>query len=212
MKKIVLLLMLLIPAGLFSQNLRFSIVGDPQISWMVSDKGSISGKGSVFGLNAGLGIDKFFTENYALSSGLTICNLGGKLSYPDPLDYQGKTIPANTTIIYKLQYISIPLGLKFKTNEIGYTTYFANLGLNPMINIRARVSDSKGITDLEDISKEIKLMNINYFINLGVQYSIGGSFSLIGGLGYSSGFTDITNRAVDKININTFTIKIGVLF
>jgi hypothetical protein len=212
MKKIVLLLMTLIPALIFSQNLRFSIVGDPQISWMVPDKGGISREGSVIGLNAGMGMDIFFAENYAFSTGLTISNLGGKLSYTDPIVYHAKTIPAHSTIIYKLQYLSVPLGLKFKTNEIGYATYFANLGLNPMINIRARASDSEGITDLDNISENINRFNINYFITLGVQYSLGGSFALIGGLGYSSGFADVTSTANDKICINTLTIRIGVLF
>jgi len=56
------------------------------------------------------------------------------------------------------------------------------------------------------------LFNMNYFINLGVQYSLGGSAAIIGGLGYSSGFVDVTSRAADAININTFTIKLGVLF
>ena len=197
---------------LFSQNLRFSIIGDTQISWMVPDKGTISGEGPVVGINAGMGMDKYFAENYAFTLGLTISNLGGKLNYPDLMVYQDKTIPAHSTIIYKLQYISIPLGLKFKTNEIGYATYFANLGLNPMFNIRARVSDSEGITDMDNISEDINPVNINYFINLGIQYSLGGTTALIGGLGYSSGFADVTKKAGDKISINTVTIRLGILF
>jgi hypothetical protein len=212
MKKIVLLLLMMIPSLLFSQKLKFSIVGDPQISWMVPDKGSISREGSVIGINVGMGMDKYFTENYAFSTGLTICNLGGKLSYPDSIVYQSKIIPAQSTITYKLQYLSVPLGLKFKTNEIGYATYFANLGLNPMVNIRARVSDSEGVTDLDNISEDINPFNINYFITLGIQYSLGGSTALIGGIGYSSGFADITKRANDNININSVTIRLGVLF
>jgi len=216
MKNYLFLFLSLFPLTVFSQNLRFSIIGDPQISWMVPDKGGIERKGAVFGLNAGMGMDKFFAENYAFSTGITITNLGGKLSYPESLEYKigntTKIIPSGSTITYSLQYISVPLGLKFKTNEIGYSTYFANLGLNPMLNIRARASDTKNIIDKDNISEMVNLFNINYFITLGIQYSLGGTSALIGGLGYSAGFADVTRKADDKIGINTFTIRIGVLF
>jgi hypothetical protein len=216
MKKILPLLLSILPLSIFSQNIRFSVIGEPQISWMVPGKDNISRQGAIMGLNAGLHLDKFFTKNYAFSTGITISNLGGKLAYSDPLIYQtdkGKdTIPAFSVIKYKIQYISVPIGLKFKTNEIGYATYFANLGFNPMFRIKAHGSDNKDILNHDDISEVISLFNLNYFIHIGVEYSLGGSTALVGGLGYSAGFVDVTNRAIDKININSITFRVGVLF
>jgi len=216
MKKTIVFLLLFTPLLASSQSLRFSLLADPQFSWMVPDSKTISSQGAVLGINTGLGMDYYFAENYAFSTGLTINNIGGKLIYSDsvqfPVGVNKINVAEGNTITYRLQYINIPIGLKFKTNEIGYTTYFANLGVTPMVNIRDRASDTSGKLDSDNIADAIMLFNMNYFINLGVQYSLGGSAALIGGLGYSSGFVDVTSLATAKININTFTIKLGILF
>ncbi len=216
MKKTFLVLLIFIPFVGSAQSLRFSLLADPQFSWMIPDTKTISSQGAVFGINAGLGMDYYFAENYAFSTGLSINNIGGKLQYADtiqiPVGVKNITIPSGNTITYRLQYINIPLGLKFKTNEIGYVTYVANLGITPMINIRDRATDVSASLDNDNIADAIMLFNMNYFINLGVQYSLGGSTALTGGVGYSSGFVDVTSQAVDKINIKTFSIKLGILF
>lgn len=216
MKKTIILLLLLTPIIASAQSLRFSLLAEPQLSWMTPDKKDISSKGALLGINAGLGIDYFFAENYAFSTGLSINNTGGRLEYPDTLNFdtgEGMIrVPAGNEITYRLQYINIPLGLKFKTNEIGYTTFTANLGVTPMINIRSRGTDISGSLEKDDIAEDIMLFNMNYFFNLGVQYSLGGSTALIGGLGYSSGFADVTSRSLDKITISSVTLRLGILF
>jgi hypothetical protein len=216
MRKTILILLMFLPLFSEAQSLRFSILADPQFSWMVPDTKTTLSKGAVMGVNAGMGMDMYFAENYAFSTGLTINNIGGKLQYPDSVSFSLSTgkvfVQSGNTITYRLQYINIPLGLKFKSNEIGYTTYYANLGVSPMVNIRDRASDASGVLNKDNISEDIMLFNMNYFINLGVQYSLGGTTAFTGGLGYSSGFADVTSRAADKITINTFTIKLGILF
>jgi len=183
---------------------------------MITDKKDIISKGAIMGLNAGLGMDYYFAENYAFSTGVSINNIGGKLEYADSITFNLSpndiTVPATSEITYLLRYINIPIGLKFKTNEIGYTTFFANLGITPMISIRNSATDLSEILFKEDISEDITNLNMNYFISMGVQYSLGGSTALIGGLGYSSGFMDVTTRAYDKITINTFSLRVGILF
>lgn len=216
MKNLVLLAFLILPFSVNSQGLRFSVVADPQFSWMVPDVKNVSSQGAIIGINAGVGMDYYFTENYAFSTGLSINNTGGKVQYTDSIPFLVSTgqvyVPAFNTITYNLQYLNIPVGLKFKTNEIGYLTYFANLGVTPMINIRARASDISKHVDKDNISDDINSFNMNYFINMGIQYSLGGSSALIAGLGYSSGFMDVTSLATDKITVNAFTLKFGILF
>ncbi len=216
MKKAIFVLSVLLPLFVSAQGLKFAVVAEPQFSWMVPDMKTITPKGSVLGLNAGIGMDYYFAENYAFATGLTIFNTGGKLQYAEDIDFTVNngtvTVPAGNTVTYNLQYIDVPLGLKFKTTEIGYMTYFANLGVSPMIKIRDRASDISGTVQKDNISEDIQLLNMAYFINAGMQYSIGGSSALIFGVGYSSGFTDVTILETDKITINTLTVKVGILF
>src|SRR5690554_7935998 len=61
---------------------RFSFVLAPQLSWIKSDHDNIDNNGSDFGYNFGVVIDRFFGNNYAFSTGLTINTTGGKLAYP----------------------------------------------------------------------------------------------------------------------------------
>ena len=216
MKKILLIILIIVPLASSAQGLRFSVVADPQFSWMLPDMKDITSRGAIVGVNAGIGMDYYFAENYAFSTGLSINNLGGKLQYAESVVFYINTdtveVPPANTITYNLQYLNIPFGLKFKTNEIGYVTYFANVGVTPMINIRSKASDASRTIDKDNISGDIAPFNMNYFINLGIQYSLGGSSALIGGLGYSSGFMDVTTLETDKITINTISIKFGILF
>ena len=81
-----------------------------------------------------------------------------------------------------------------------------------MFNIRSRASDSDKILSKTSISEETDLFNMNYFIEGGLEYSLGGSTAIVAGIGYNSGFIDVTSRAADKINTNSFSLVIGILF
>jgi len=201
---------------LYSQYLRFTVVGEPQISWFITDKINIKSEGAVIGRNAGLVSEFCIAPNYAFSTGLTISNLGGKLRFNEAIEYETADgpviIPQRSIINYHLRYVSIPLSLKFITHEIGYSTFFVNLGLNPMVNIRSRGTDSKNILYHDDISQEIRTINTSYFFMAGINYSLGISTALTGGLGYSAGFTDVTSNSSDRINMRAVTLRIGLLF
>jgi outer membrane protein with beta-barrel domain len=200
----------------FSQDLRFSFLANPQINWLSVNEGSVKSDGASIGLNTGIEMDWFFAERYAISTGITINNLGGKLIYSDSINFNLNNerikVPSGNTINYKLQYIAVPIGLKFKTIEIGYATYWVNAGITPMVNIRSRATDSDELLNKTSISEETDLFNMNYFIEGGLEYSLGGSTAIIAGIGYNSGFMDVTNRAADKINANSFSLVLGILF
>jgi hypothetical protein len=217
MKKVQLLfLFMLLTAGLFAQDLRFSVVAEPQITWMKPDAKNVSSEGSQFGINVGLQVDKFFAPNYALSSGISIGTTGGELKYDDEIvvKVHGDDTPlqAGSIVTYKLQYINIPLGLKLKTNPIGYSTFYAHLGLLGGINIKATGDANSDVLSDENISDDIHLFKMGYFIGGGLEYSLGGSSSLILGVIYNNGFSDITKREKNKATLSNVALRIGVLF
>ena len=60
-------------------------------------------------------------------------NAGGRLISSDTTvmeftNFNATVLPGNP-VIYKIQYLSIPIGLKLQTNQIGYITFFTDLGL-----------------------------------------------------------------------------------
>ncbi len=207
---------LFITLAVFGQKTRFSFMLNPQVSWMTADQQGIKTNGAVAGINTGIELDLFFAEHYAFSTGLTINNLGGRLVYADSIaiDADGSKIiiaPGNS-VKYNLQYIALPLGLKFKTIEIGYTTFWVNAGFTPMINIKAKGTSENRAINKTNLKDETGLFNINYFVEAGIEYSLGGNTAIIGGLGYYPGFMDVTNRSADKIYTYSMALVLGILF
>lgn len=219
MKKYLLISILLVSSfQLFAQttNLRFTVFVDPKFSWMNSDFNSIENDGSKFGVNIGLNVDNFFANNYAIMTGISIDNTGGNLKFEDSKTLKtgsgDQVLPAGSSINYKLQYINVPLGLKFKTNEIGYWTFFTHLGLNGGVNIKATAEVDDVELENENISDEVRLFNLGYYIGAGTEYSIAGNTAIVVGLTYTNGFVDITNGEDSKVTLGNFAIRIGVLF
>lgn len=204
--------------GIFAQNMRFSVFADPKFSWMSSDLKDVTSEGSKLGINIGLNLDNYFAKNYAFMTGISIDNTGGKLKYDfeKEIKTNNDTIPAGSVLKYKLQYINIPLGLKFKTNQIGYFTFYTHLGINSGINIKATGEVDNKVDNYEleneNISDEVKLFNLGYFIGAGIEYSVGGNTAIVLGLTYTNGFIDITPDTNNKVTINNFSIRVGILF
>lgn len=219
MKRILLILIFLgtiISLTAQSTRMRFNVEVDPQFAWFKSDDESVEPDGSVFHLHAGLNMDYFFAENYAFVLGVGINNLGGDLNYADTTEFISKgevlQVDPDQTVKLNLQYIDIPIGLKLKTEELGYATLFLQLGFNPMINLNAKVSSDDASWDKEDVMESIKLFCLGYHAGIGVEYKLGGSTALIGGLRWSSGLTDVTDNDRANVSLNTITIHLGVLF
>lgn len=202
----------------YSQGLSFSVFFEPQISWLTADTKTITRDELKGGFNTGLIMDKYFAENYAFSTGVSIWNTGGNLLYQDStvfdFNYESLTLMPNSVMTYKMQYINIPVSLKLNSNEIGYIRFFAHPGINTHINIKAVadvMSDSMEIEN-ENISDAINAVSMSYFIGAGIEYSLGGNTALVLGMYYQSGFWDITKTKDYKVTIGSVSLRLGVKF
>ena len=217
---LIILSFILITGRGFSQGIRFGFFANPQISWLKPDIKEVTNEGSRSGINIGISMNSYFTNNYAFSTGISINRLGGKISYEDStalqLTNRIDTLYPGNILTCKMQYITIPLGLKFKSDEIGYFTFFAKAGIDPMINISATGLTTDKIIDSESISDEINLFNLGYHLEIGIQYSLGGQTALQFGLNYQNGILDITtdgeNQLADKIILNSVSMHCGIIF
>ncbi len=217
MRRIVLILFVtFFIQGLSAQGLRLGVKIDPQYSWFPSSDDFVMKSGGRLGLNGGLVLDKYFAENYALSTGISISGIGGSLYYADSVQLyvnnKNKTIPDNEKITYKLQYIELPLGVKLKTREFGYITIFTQIGLTTQFRIKALIDTNLEDIDDDDAAEEINPVDFGYHFGGGVQYSLGANTSLMLGLIYKNGFTDVTKLKSDKVTSNTLSLRVGVMF
>ncbi len=216
-----LALLFLLPGKLLSaqQKISFGIHADPVISWFSTDVKKVTNNGARAGFNFGLNFYNYFARNYSFSTGISLISAGGSLTSADTTVYEfsgsSVTVPGGKPVIYRLQYLSIPLGLKLQTNQIGYVTFFTDLGLDPKVVISSKadipVIDLSG----EGASKEINLFNLSYHITAGIEYSLGGSTALVAGLGFDNNFLDITNdkgRLKDKVSHKILSFRLGINF
>ncbi len=197
-------------------RIKLSVHADPQFAWLTSDEDKVVSDGSIFHLQTGLQMDLFFDKNYAFALGIGINNLGGNLRYSDSIEFITKAdtmfaVPGQM-VKHNLQYLDFPLGLKLKTEELGYGTFFLEVGFNPMFNINAFATTQDELFDKENIRKDSRLFNLGYHAGIGVEYRLGGSTAAIGGIRWSSGLTDVTENDNAKITLNAISIHLGILF
>jgi hypothetical protein len=203
-----------------TQRLEFGLHFDPVISWFGSDIKEVRNQGARPGYNLGITFNKFFGENYAFSAGVSLINAGGKLksTVPTIMEYSNFTslVEPGKPVIYKINYLSFPVGLKLQTNEIGYITYFTNVGMDPKFVLGGKNTiPSLSITD-ENADKELKFFNLGYHITAGIEYSLGGSTAVVLGINYENNFIDITKdngvQPEDRITHRLLSFRLGLNF
>jgi hypothetical protein len=199
---------------------RFGIHADPAICWFSSDISTVGNDGVRPGFTFGLAINRFFAPNYAFSTGISIESAGGKLTSALPTDMDvansSVLVAAGEPMIYKIQYVVVPLGIRMKTNQIGYTTFFSDLGLDPKVVIGGKCDipslDIEGANALEEITP----FNIAYHVAAGIEYSAGGTTSIVLGLKFANNFLDVTedinSQPSDKIMHKVLSLNLGINF
>lgn len=226
----------------FQLGLHFS----PSVNWIKPDIQEVEHGGTKIGFSGGLVGDFNISENYSFSTGISIVNTGGRLTNSFTISDTSKSTITDYTNErdFTLKYLEIPLKLKLKTNQIGYLTYFGQFGFGLGFNydaaadIETSPDEPEGSAKLDgvdvDYKDEINLMRLALIVGLGAEYNLSGSTSLIIGVTFNNGFTNIFNKKAfkkaevgfkesggtyDKVHsdeakaINNFvTLDLGVLF
>ncbi|MFP4488556.1 MAG: porin family protein [Bacteroidales bacterium] len=203
-----------------AQGISFRLYAEPLISWFSSDTEATMNDGARPGFAYGLTFDTYFAPNYAFSTGIGLMNTSGRLNYSDTVtinfkNSQSQLYPGEN-ILYKIQYLTVPLAINMKSNQIGYMTFFANVGMKPKIVIGGKGSIAARNIEKESVMDELKLFNLGYQVTLGTEYSLGGSTAIILGLGYEDNFLDITKdnegQPDDRIRQYIIRFKLGLNF
>ena len=215
-RKISIIIVLFLNASIvFGQGAQFGILFDPAVIWLQSDDKNIIPDEPRLGFDIGMSADFYFAQNYAFATGLSLLNTGGTLKYMNGTSWHTKE---NDTIIinpredvkYKLQYVKIPVGLKFKTHMIGRMVYSANLGFDIMVRASSRADfrDEKNA----NVNNAMNLFTLGWHFGIGTMYSLGGDAGIFFGLSYLDTFLDITQSEKYKITSKSLFLRIGMIF
>jgi hypothetical protein len=202
------------------QRIGFGIHADPVISWFSTDVKQIRNNGARPGFNFGLTYNKYFAPNYSFTTGINLLSTSGSLTSSDTTtidisNVRSTVLPGNP-VVYKIQYLTFPIGLKLQTNQIGYVTFFSDIGLVPKVVINRKLDIPSLSISGENGADEIRLFNLSYHVTAGFEYSLGGTTALIFGLDFDNNFLDITkdpgNQRVDKVSQKILSFRFGVNF
>lgn len=188
---------------------------------------SIRNDGARMTFAYGAFMDYYFASHYGVGLELRQLFTGGNFIYTP-----NNSVPDtayNRRI--RLQYIELPITLKFRTNEVNYIRFYAQAGFNPGINVKAKGDITsyyagKMMLKGEKVSNEIRKFNLGVNIGLGTEYNIGGTTSLVTGINWNNGLTNVwaqksKGRAAKGIGkdeelLNTklqhITLNVGVVF
>lgn len=225
MKKFALIFTLAIITALPSvAQIKLGVSLEPQISWFGTDRKAIKGDGSIGGVSFGLNVDRYFAKQYAFYTGVFIETTGGYLKYQNGTTIHSKDTPnfvvkPNGSVKYRTQYISIPTGIKLKTNPIGYNSFYAILGFKTSLRMRTKgfTNDGKNSSGINSMDGEVlknqtEWANLGYQLGVGTEYSLGNSVSLLLGITYNNGITNTMDDESVHVNLNNLSLKLGVMF
>ncbi len=224
MKKIVfaIITLLLISGTVHSQDekmFRFGLNTNMGFAWMKSNQDSLEFQGVRLGLGYGFITEISLANNFAISTGFDVLYTGGKLQQAG-VNYAFDSIPLSVTknSMYRFQHIDVPITLKMRTNEINYMKFFAKIGASLGValggkaeyNYKATGGNRNETIKVDKLGKDMKLLRANFIIGGGMEYSLGGSTSLLGEISFSNGLTYLLDNT--KANGNYISLKFGVLF
>ncbi len=191
---------------------RFGFQLSPSFNWMTTNNNQINPSGTSIGLKLGMLAEFYFSDNYAVTSGIGFAfNSGGTILHeqagrywvqsdvPDEAfnDVMAQTFGPETKLKYSLQYVEIPIGLKLKTGEIAEKefSYFLQPELTMGIRTQAQGTIDGAGDDGEDINirEEVELLNFSWGLGAAVEYGLNDQTSVIAGINTQFGFADVTD-------------------
>lgn len=233
------------------KNVRFGLYASPTFNWYTPDNDKkFENAGMKVSFAWGLNVDYRLSDVAAIYFGIGMDGGGqGNINFLDTAAYYydtanesildaadttGKTYTVNmlNSRVYKQNYIILPIGLKFKTKEIGYMTYYGSLGFQLGIKYGAKADDNvknlvtqqtSDLTDL-DIGSDTQLLRTRVRIGGGFEYTFSGSTSLLFGVHYNMGLNNVLKKNSDQLlndqnqsleqvaKANGVSVTIGVLF
>ncbi len=217
MKKLLFALFFVCPSVLlFAQDgdtfrgFKLGIAAHPTFGYLKinGENATIKSDGLRAGFSYGLLGDFAFADNYTFSTGLLLTTVNGQTI---------STVATQNQVIYKLQYIEIPLKLKLFTNQQNNMRFYGEVGLGNGINIGAK-SDVKSAnnsfpnqTDV-NISNSINVYRGSIIIGGGAEFAISGKTKASAGLAFNNGFTNVQNMGGVTTRNSYLGLNLAVFF
>lgn len=212
------------PAGGFDEpEWRFGLKIQPSLSWLGTTMKDFENGSSKLNFGYGGVVEKRLFKSAVLATGFLVNDFGGNYNYVGTEDQVifkalGDSIYFESRKL-KLKYVEIPLALKFRTPEINYFTYNAHFGIDMGFRVKSLADDNfrfgqnkSGLSEDEVINNDVNFMKLGLNVGLGAEYSIAGATSIMVGLSYVNGFTNVMRKESESLLYKTTGNRVTQIF
>ena len=227
------------------KDIRFGLSAAPSVNWYKTDETTLERDGVGIGFQWGLDLEFKINDIASFYTGLKLTNDFGSLAFRE-IDSVGYRVNEQDVFVtdstydfnillsrtYKASYVTLPIGVKMKTKEIGYLTYFGQFGLNTSIRTGVKAKDEikANLTTTAEksklnIDKDMQLFRFQLSVGGGAEYNLSGSTSLVFGINYNLGFSNVLKKnskqlnnyatgdaAIQSATANNVMLTVGILF
>lgn len=215
MKRTLLTLLFVCSAvALFAQsNVRLGLTAHPNLGFLKVEGGK--GKGFSTGFTYGLMGDFEFADNYCFATGLTVTTINGSGEILNYAPYHTVANDLSYDVKFKMQYLQIPLSIKLKTDENNDIKWYGQFGLTTDVRIGAKQDVEQDNLPLKKINESAtgntKFFRAGMIIGGGAEYRLSGKTSVMGGLTYNNGLTNMSKKP-HTIKNHYVGINLGMFF
>jgi len=224
MKRITTILIFsFLSTGVWAQNFigqgfgfRLGLTATPTIGWIKPEQGKTEGVG--LGFSYGLMGDFNFAPNYSFSTALTITTINGKSTEVNVMPYQATsntTNPVSYDLKYRMQYVELPLTIKLKTLKTDGKRWYGQFGLSNGFNISAKqdaIRNGAEVGDNVNVSDYSRFYRAGLIIGGGGEFDISGNTSILAGLTFNNGFTNIVKDGNREVKNHYLALNFGLFF
>ncbi|MBO4644950.1 MAG: hypothetical protein J5642_00355 [Bacteroidales bacterium] len=214
--------------GNFGKRVTLGVTFGIGPDWLNPRTDSLHRNGTVLALKYGIAIDVNFTtkENYYFTTGVFFNHSGGHLAF-EGFGFGADSLVRDIERRYSSIYVTIPTGIKLKTNSMKGWVVAANFGLYHSIRLTAKASDKyyfgneRRKTEKYMYRDQTALFREAGYIGVGTEYVVSGSFRVFFYALYAHTFTNFFNPkksmnmasgGKDKANIGGVEFQIGLCF
>ncbi|GAA4797392.1 hypothetical protein GCM10023231_27410 [Olivibacter ginsenosidimutans] len=193
------------------KSVSLGIAVSPNINWLRYGDFDVKSSTAKIGFNYGLVADFAFSENYYFSSGLFIDNLRAQSeTYQDETGGSGAFLTNN----YKLQYATIPLGVKLKSTQRYYRSYYGQFGFTLGVKLSAKQEIMNGdrviVQEYDNMKGGADILRLGLQVGGGIEWLLDHNLRFMTGLTFNNGFTNVLKHG--GANNSFVALNLGILF
>jgi|GEM_PF-2635654 len=198
----------------------------PSMNWINSASDEAQNKGAHFGFSAGILIDHYFMQNFALSTGVNYNVMRMNYQFVDYRSLSNFLESTNIPVYRKFMgsFVEIPLKIKGSMEVYDSWKAYAEGGVGLGVNLTAKGKDSYEYlgsisysdNSYVDVSDEYRLFQLGLNFGIGAVYDITSQLSAFAQVTYHHGLSNMFTKSMKEqtgsdIKPNFLVFEIGIM-